>query len=88
MLKRFTDIFRHVLLGNSFPSSGIRVRQRALPNTKVHENKNAQSDCLKMDDNNKNVQSDHLKMGSNGKEYPLSPFVGALMWELGREPVL
>ena len=89
MLRRFTVIFRRVLSGNSFLSSGVIFFHRALvsdkglcqtiSNTKEHKNKNAQSDRLKMDDNNKNVRSDRLKMGDNGKGYPLSPFGEALM---------
>ena len=44
-----------------------------------HNNKNARSGCLGMDDHNRNARSDRLKMGDSGKGYPLSPFGEALM---------
>ena len=47
-----------------------------------HNNKNARSDCLGMDDNNRNARSDPLKMGNNGRGYPLSSFGEALMMEM------
>ena len=45
-----------------------------------HNNKNARSDRLGMDNKNRNARSDRLKMGDNGKGYPLSPCGEALMY--------